>query len=37
MKVKIEKCHDAIEDSRSSNIPRVCIEDKLRHTQGSRE
>ena len=37
-RVKIEKCHDAIEeDGVSSNAPKVWIGAKLRHTQGSRE
>ena len=38
MKSKIEKCHDATkEDGALSNTPRVCIQAKPRHRQGSRE
>ena len=38
VRVKMEKFHDATEeDGASSNIPRVCIQDKLRCTQDSRE
>ena len=37
-RAKIEKCHDATnEDGVSSNTQRMCIEDKLRHMQSSRE
>ena len=38
VRAKIEKCHDKIEeDNTSSNTPRVWIQAKLRHMQGSRE
>ena len=38
MRVKIEKCHNAIEENgASTNKPRVYIEDKSRHMQSSRE
>ena len=38
VRAKIKKCLDATEeDGASSNTPRVCIQVKSRHTQGSRE